>query len=196
MSENYEITPAPVSSTAQHAASILQRVGRIGFWSQLVLGVISAVLLLISAASFFGLKQRTQGIEVGILCAFGGVIAIAIGVVFSWRYSRMSRQMVSVDSDRRPKKSETLQLIKTGLTVNLIGMLLSILGAQALAGIVLIKTLTLPQGSISFGTSNLTQFVNPVDLIIIQANTNSIMAHFAGIISSLWLLNRLGHLSR
>lgn len=196
MSENYEITPAPVSSTAQHAASILQRVGRIGFWSQLVLGVISAVLLLISAASFLAQKQRTQGIEIGIICAIGGVVAISIGIVFSWRYSRMAREMVSVDSDRRPKKSETMQLIKTGLTVNLIGMLLSILGAQALAGIVLIKSLTLPQGSISFGTSNLTQFVNPVDLLIIQANTNSIMAHFAGILSSLWLLNRLGQLSR
>jgi hypothetical protein len=108
----------------------------------------------------------------------------------------MAQEMVSADPSRRPKKSETLQLIRTGLVVNLVGMFLSILGAEALAGIVLLKILTLPQGSVAFGTQNLSQFVNPVDLIIVQANTNSIMAHFAGIACSLWLLQRLSNLSR
>ncbi len=160
------------------------------------MGVISAVLLLIASASYFGLKQRTQGIEVGILCAFGGVILLAVGIIFTVRYGRMAKEMVSADASRRPKKSETLQLIRTGLVVNLVGMFLSILGAEALAGIVLLKILTLPQGSVAFGTQNLSQFVNPVDLIIVQANTNSIMAHFAGIACSLWLLQRLSNLSR
>ena len=160
------------------------------------MGVISAVLLLIASASFFGLKQRTQGIEVGILCAFIGVILLAVGIIYALRYGRMANDMVSEDASRRPKKSETLQLIRTGLIINLVGMFFSILGAEALAGIVLIKILTLPQGSISFGTQNSSQFINPVDLIIVQANTNSIMAHFAGIASSLWLLQRLTNLSR
>jgi hypothetical protein len=198
MRENYEIAPttSSASSTAQHAASILRQISRISFWSQIILGVISAVLLLIASASYFGLKQRTQGIEVGILCAFGGVILLAVGIIFTVRYGRMAKEMVSADASRRPKKSETLQLIRTGLVVNLVGMFLSILGAEALAGIVLLKILTLPQGSVAFGTQNLSQFVNPVDLIIVQANTNSIMAHFAGIACSLWLLQRLSNLSR
>jgi hypothetical protein len=201
MREKYEIAPTTSSSssasaTALHAASILRRISRISFWSQIVLGVISAVLLLIASASYFGLKQRTQGIEVGILCAFGGVILLAAGIIFALRYGRMAKAMVSADASRRPKKSETLQLIRTGLIMNLGGMFLSILGAQALAGIVLLKILTLPQGSVAFGTQNLSQFVNPVDLIIVQANTNSIMAHFAGIATSLWLLQRLTNLSR
>jgi hypothetical protein len=198
MRENYEIAPrtSSASSTALHAASILRQTSRISFWSQIILGVISAVLLLIASASYFGLKQRTQGIEVGILCAFGGVILLAVGIIFTVRYGRMAKEMVSADASRRPKKSETLQLIRTGLVVNLVGMFLSILGAEALAGIVLLKILTLPQGSVAFGTQNLSQFVNPVDLIIVQANTNSIMAHFAGIACSLWLLQRLSNLSR
>ena len=197
MRDNYEIAPASsVSSTAHHAASILRQISRISFWSQIILGVISAVLLLIASASFFGLKQRTQGIEVGILCAFIGVILLAVGIIYALRYGRMANDMVSEDASRRPKKSETLQLIRTGLIINLVGMFFSILGAEALAGIVLIKILTLPQGSISFGTQNSSQFINPVDLIIVQANTNSIMAHFAGIASSLWLLQRLTNLSR
>jgi hypothetical protein len=197
MNENYEITPASsVSSTAQQASTILLRVSRISFWSQIVLGVISAVALLFASASFFGLKQKTQGIEFGILSAFIGVILLAIGIIFALRYGRMARLMLSEDASLRPKKSETLQLIRTGLVVNLVGMFMSILGAEALAGIVLIKILTLPQGSIAFGTQNLTQFVNPVDLMIIQANTNAIMAHYAGIVTSLWLLHRLSNLSR
>ncbi len=80
--------------------------------------------------------------------------------------------------------------IRQGLIANIIGMFLTILGAQALAGIVLIKSLNVPQGTFNVA-SNPSQFVNSVDLLIVQANTNTILAHFTGIVTSLWLLNRI-----
>ncbi|MCU0535098.1 MAG: DUF3611 family protein [Hydrococcus sp. Prado102] len=189
MSENYDITPRTIPSNVQRASSILKRIGRIGFWLQIVLGVISAVLLLIASASLFGSgRQRTQGIEIGILCALIGVILLGAGIYFSWRYTQIARLMQVSDSGSRPRKAETLQVIRYGLVVNLVGMLFAILGAEALAGIVLVKSLNVPQGVFN---QDFSKFVNSVDLLIVQANTNTIAAHFAGIVSTLWLLERI-----
>jgi hypothetical protein len=166
----------------------LKQLGRIGFWLQIVLGVISGVLLLVAGASLFGSQNKTPGIELGIFCAFCGVILLAVGVIFSFRYIQIARKIQSPNPNNRPKKTATIKIIRYGLIANLAGMLLSILGAEALAGIILVKTLTLPQVTLG---SNPTQFVNSVDLLIVQANTNTIAAHFSGIVTSLILLNRI-----
>lgn len=67
-------------------------------------------------------------------------------------------------------------------------MLFAIIGAETLVGIGLAKSLTLAPQLIS---PNPQQFVNSLDLLIIQANTNTIAAHFAGIVTSLILLERV-----
>lgn len=188
MKENYELTPS-LPANVQRASSILRRIGRIGFWLQIVLGVISAVLLLIASASLFSNRQRTQGIEIGIICAFVGVVLIGAGIYFSWRYIRIANLMQVSDSSSRPRKADTIQVIRYGLIVNLTGMFFAILGAEALAGIVLVKSLNVPQGG--FVNQDFSKLVNSVDLLIVQANTNTIAAHFAGIVSTLWLLDRI-----
>jgi hypothetical protein len=169
----------------------LQRLGNISFWAQIILGIISTVLLLIAAASLFGAQQKTQGIEFGIFCAFAGVIVLAIAIVLCFRYRKLGRQIQNPDPTKRPKKADTLQVIKTALVLNVGGMLMSILGAQTLAGLVLVKSLNISQGTLNLGGPTPNQFVTPVDLLIIQANTNTILAHFVGIVFSLWLLQRL-----
>lgn len=168
----------------------LQRWGNISFWLQLVLGIISTVLLLIAGASILGAKEKTQGIELGIFCAFAGVTVLAIAIIICFRYRKLGRLIQNPDPSKRPKRSDTLQMLKTALCLNIGGMLMSILGAQTLAGLVLVKSLNISQGTVNLGsTSN--QFVTPVDLLIIQANTNTILAHFTGIVFALWLLQRL-----
>ena len=72
--------------------------------------------------------------------------------------------------------------------MNLAGMLLAIIGAAALVGLTLGKALVTPQQSFTTDAKNL---INPLDLLIIQANTNTITAHFSGIVSSLLLLNKI-----
>jgi hypothetical protein len=68
-------------------------------------------------------------------------------------------------------------------------MLLTILGAQAIVGSILAKSLSQPQGG--FTAIDPSRFVQSVDLFVVQANTNTIAAHFVGIAASLWLFNRV-----
>lgn len=181
-------TPTPPPLHIQQIAADLRNAGRISFWIQLVLGVISTVLLSLGTLILLSKSQRTQGIEVGILAAIAGVVFLALAIFFTRRYVQFSKDILSSDPRVRPKKKDTLQLIKTGLAFNLIGMLLTIIGAEALVGILLQKSLTIPQATI---TADPNKFINSTDVLIVQANTNSIAAHFAGLICSLWLLNRV-----
>ena len=187
MAKNSDLTPSPsLPPAVQRVSSNLKWSGLVGFWVQLVLGVISGVILLLASS---GEQERSsQGTGFGLLCAAAGILALVGGIYFAFRYTIIARLLQSSDPAQRPKRSDTLQVIRFGLMVNLLGMLLTIIGAQAIVGIVLAKSLSRPQLAIG---SDPKEFVNSLDLLIVQANTNTILAHFTGIVSSLWLLNRI-----
>lgn len=177
------------------AASTLKLAGNIGFWVQLVLGVVAALILLFASASLVGGSDNaaqdptfSQGSAFGLFCAAGGIVALVVSIFFFFRYRTIARLMLVGDNALRPKKSYTIRTIKFGLVANLVGMLLAIIGAESFVGLVLGKSLTIPQGAVF---SNTSQLIQPKDLFIILANTHTIASHFTGIVIALWLLDRL-----
>jgi len=91
----------------------------------------------------------------------------------------------AVNANNRPRKADTIQ-IWLGLIVNLVGSLLTILGAAVLAFLLL--NLSLPQG---LGAAlTLTRSFRPVDIFCGTANTNTVAATLL-ISGLLWLLNRV-----
>lgn len=172
----------------QRASSSLKVGGNFGLWIQLILGVVSAITLLVASPNLVGSQDTTQATGVGVFFAIGGIVALGVSIYFCFRYTRISRRLLVTDSNSRPSRAVILKQLRIGLIVNLVGLLLTILGAQAIVGIVLIKSLTQPQLVIGAKPQ---EFVNSIDLLIIQANVNIIAAHFAGILSSLWLAERL-----
>ncbi len=175
----------------QRVSANMKWAGRIGFWIQLVLGVISTVTVLFASSSFINSNNsgNTQGTGFGIFCAVCGLISLGAGIFFSFRYGMISKLLQSSNPSQRPNKVDTIQIIRLGLIVNLAGMLVTIIGAEAIVGAVLAKSLANPPGAIA--NLDPTKLVNSIDLLVIQANTNTIAAHFSGIVSSLLLLNRI-----
>lgn len=196
MNRDTEITPfedrssqsrtTPKANKIRRVSTSLKWAGFTGFWVQLVLGVISTVMLLLA------ITNRTEtsrpGTGFSLFCAASGLICLIVAIYFSFRYGKMAQRLQN--NTARPKKSTTIKTIKIGLIINLVGMLLTILGAEAIAGIVLSKILAFGQGEV-FAAQNTKEFVNSLDLFIVQANTNIIAAHFAGLSTSLWLLSRI-----
>jgi hypothetical protein len=179
----------------QRVAVTLRTIGRISFWLQAVLGVISGLILVFATFSSSVGRQatqgNTQGTGFGIFFAICGLVTLGVGAYFAFRYTRISRELQESNPAGRPSKADTLQIIRLGLIVNLVGMLLTIVGAQAIVGSILAKSLSQPQGALGLGTIDLNRFVQPLDLFVVQANTNTIAAHFVGIAASLWLFNRV-----
>lgn len=187
MNKDSELSRA-IPPSVLKISSTLKRAGIIGFWVQLVLGVIGAVTLLFAIPILLQNREKTQGSEFGILCAILGLILVGVSIYMTIVYGRIARKLQNPDPTNRPKKTYTLKMVRIGLIVNLVGSFIAIVGAQALVGLVLAKSLA--RGQITLST-NPSEFVNSIDLLIIQANTNTIMANFAGVINGLWLLTRI-----
>lgn len=177
----------------QQFAVVFRLAGWISFWIQLVLGVVSTLILL--AASFSRdvgpQAQRSPGTGAGIVLAVSGVVTLGLSVYLAFRYTRIARRLQSSNSNNRPRKADTIQVLRLGLIVNLVGMLLTILGAQAIAGTLIIRSLSIPQSGLGAAIYNPQQLIRPLDIFVVQANTNTVAAHFAGLTVSLFLINRV-----
>ncbi len=178
-------SPAPASKSVRmrRVANALKWSGLAGFWIQVFLAVVSALAL---AAAIINEKERSSpGVSFGLFCAVCGLICLIVGTCISFRYSKMASKF-NRSNTPPPKKSTTLKIVQVAIITSLIGTLLTIFGAQTIAGIVLSKTLSLDPGEF-FSSQRDTRFVNSLDLFIILACINIIAGHFVGIVSSLWI---------
>mmetsp|Transcript_22194 Transcript_22194/g.31819 ORF Transcript_22194/g.31819 Transcript_22194/m.31819 type:complete len:99 (+) Transcript_22194:178-474(+) len=76
--------------------------------------------------------------------------------------------------------------ISVGVTLNIIGMAISLVGAEAIVGTLAAKVLTMQGGFMSQGTLA-TQSIQPLDILVVQGNTNAILSHFSSLTASLYL---------
>ncbi|NEP09725.1 MAG: DUF3611 family protein [Symploca sp. SIO2C1] len=189
MQQQPENTPVPPA--LQRIASMLRLTGLATFWSQLALGIIALILLVVFAISHANRDPNTQGggggTGFGVFCALCGLVTLGIGIYWAFRYTRFSAQLKAANTAKRPSKAETLQLLKLGLITNLVGMFFTILGSGAIVG----SLLTVALEATQIGPFQGRQFVNSVDLFGVQANIITVFAHFIGIIAPIWLYSRV-----
>jgi hypothetical protein len=174
--------------TVRKIAAQLRRVGWAGFWLQLVLAVVSTVLFLF--AILFASKGGTDpGTGGSLLFAVGGLVVLYVSTYWSFRYVITSRKLKS--PDLRPKRADTIKLVNWGLMSSVLGMGLSVMGAESIAGTLLGKSLSSAASFGMFSPDALSKIIQPLDIFIVLANTHTITAHFIGIVSALWLLTKL-----
>jgi hypothetical protein len=172
-------------------------VGWVSFWLKLVLTVVAGILVpfAVSASSLIqsrpvGLANAPQVVRSNPLNGFGlviiviGIAFLAVSVFWSFRYTRFARRFIVSNATTYPSKAETLRLVKFALWTDLLGMLVAVVGGEWIVGITLGEVIA--QGS---GFLN-NRSVQP-ELFMIQACINTVAGQFAGIVSSLWLLQRI-----
>jgi hypothetical protein len=182
-----------VPPAVRRVATAFRLAGWVGFWVQIVLGIISALVLLFATTSL-SVRSGTAsnpGTGAGLLFAVVGVGVLFGGAYWSFRYTRLSRQLRSANAKVRPKRGDAIQAVRIGLIINLVGMLITLIGAQAIVGSLLAKSLAQPQGGAIYNPGQLREFIQSLDIFIVQANTNTVTAHFAGVLASLWLVRSL-----
>ncbi|MGI0488225.1 DUF3611 family protein [Pantanalinema rosaneae CENA516] len=189
------ILPEDSSVNLQKIAKTFRQTGWISFWVQLVLTVISTITLVFAAASGSNPNPATgggstnPGTGIGGLLTILGIAVLAFNMYWALtRYVAFGRRL-SGNKMVRPRKSETIQAIRFGLTVSLVGMLLAILGAETIVGLLVGKALS--QGIGGLVAVDPSRFIQPADTFVVQASINVILAQFAGIVAALWLLNRM-----
>ncbi|MBG0742180.1 DUF3611 family protein [Cylindrospermopsis raciborskii LB2897] len=179
------------STNIRAIAQMFRLGGWISFWIQLVLGVISGIIVLLYA--FFsqrpGSPNNNPGTGFGIFLAVCGLIVLGAGIYLGYRYTRIGKQLDSSNPSNRPRKLESVQVIRLGVWINLGGILLTLLGAQAIVGTLVARSIS-PQ-AVTTQLFDPNRVISGLDMLVVQANTNTISAHFAGLVCSLFLLNRI-----
>ena len=197
MAKESEITPFTTNNNAsvpqsksvrlRRVAKTLKWAGLAGFWTQIVLGVVSSVTLALAITN--RAERSSPGVGFSLFCAVCGLICLIVGICISFRYGKMAGKF-STPNVTPPKKSTTVRIVQIAIITSLAGTLITILGAETIAGIVLSKTLAFDPAKVFNNQSN-TEFVNSLDVFIIQACINVIAAHFAGLVSSIWIYQRI-----
>jgi hypothetical protein len=182
---------ASIPLALRRIALNLRLTGWIGFWSQLVLGVVSSLIFLFAIPSASGGAARNAGTGGSIFFAVCGLFVLYYSVYQAFRYTRIARQLEDPNPNLRPKKADTIKALRFGLIVSLVGMLLSVLGAEAITGTLLGKSLSQAQGVAIYNPEALSKIIQPLDIFVVLANTHTITAHFAGVAISIWLLNTI-----
>ena len=180
-------TPASKSARMLKVANALKWAGLAGFWIQLVLGVVSTVTLALAIVNQS--ERSSPGIGFSLFCAVCGLICLVVGICITFRYGKMANKF-AIPNSTPPKKSTTIKILQIAIITSIVGTIITIVGGETITGIVLSKTLAFDPAKV-FNSQNTTEFVNSLDVFIIQACFSIILAHCTGLISSLWIYNRI-----
>jgi hypothetical protein len=179
------------SSNLRAIAQQFRLAGWISLWIQLVLGVISGIIVLLFGifSQKAGSPSNNPGTGFGVFLAICGILLLGAGIYLAYRYTRIGKKLESPNPTNRPRKVETVQVLRLGLWINLGGILVTLLGAQAIVGTLVARSIS-PQ-AVTTQLFDPTRIISGLDMLIVQANTNTVSAHFAGLLASLWLINRI-----
>lgn len=208
---NEDVDPLIVQTS-----EVLGRVSWLSWWAQVILTVIASVTLLFarnvtlsatpqnnSVAATIGPGFVLAGagndsllfcmIQVAFLLTLTlhfllGIIASAVSIFWTWGAARLSRRFRRNPNTSRISAANMLRrAIQTGCTINLLGMAATLLGAEQIVGSLAIKVLT-QSGIQVTAYGQMPAQLQPLDILIVQANTNTLLSHFCSLCGFLWMV--------
>ena len=157
------------------------------WWCQIVLSVVSGVILT------FAQSVRKSGTSMmGFWSSGFALSTVGVGMAFvnsfwTWNMTRAARRAYLGKMETEKVVPTFRRYSRISITISLLGMFLSLLGAEQIVGTLASKVLS-SQGYVpvvAAGVSQISQ-VQALDIFLVQANTNAILAHFVPLTSFLW----------
>lgn len=187
-------TPASnndVDSLVNLASKKLTAAGWFSWWSQVILTVISSVTFIFARNVME--SQTASPIEFGRVASKFvlpgvGIVTSIMSIIWTWGGRRLARRFVRKQTSQVEAANLLRRVITVGCTLNLIGLLTSLLGAQYIVGTLVAKAM---QNVVGFGGNMgglvASQTLQPLDVLVVQANTNVLTSHFMSLACFLWL---------
>lgn len=175
----------PQENDMYQLGTALRNIGWISFWSQLILSTVSGVVLLFSTGVTSGGNVAATPTDV---CTLVGVACGLITSMLSWTWIRAGRKLQELKSI---KLQQCMGSVLASTNLNLVGMGATIVGLQASVGALVAKTLTSAAGGMAYYNPRVTAPPVAFDVFTVQSCTNTIMAHFVGLVLAQWLLGIL-----
>ena len=185
-------TSSPQASETTSLNSLNRLVVRtnwISWWFQIILSVISGVIL-----TFANTVRKGGGIQSlwgsGFAFSTIGVILSFVNAIWTWNFTRLSRRISLKKIDDIKIKPTIIKYCQISVFLSLIGMLITLIGAEQIVGTLASKVLSVNSGfAVPMLSSGLTSpnTLQALDIFLVQANTNVLVAHFVPLLTNIWL---------
>lgn len=156
----------------------------------MVLTVTSAVILSFARNVVTGGNRGVGGPQANFFLAGTGVVVSFLSIFWTWGgEARLSRRLTRRPTSRIQAANLLRRAIEVGVSLNLVGMGLTLLGAEQTVGVLAIKVLTQRPWNQGGGMYMGGGFegLQPLDILVVQANTNALLSHFCSLVSLLYL---------
>lgn len=172
---------SPAEAPLPRLGASLRSIGWLSWWSQLILSTVSGVLLLFANSVT---SRPTAFTLLGRGLALAGLALAFASTLWTVSYARLASSLIGDRAPTAAKAAEqTRGIVRVAVSLNVVGMVLCILAAEAIVGTLAAKALT--QSTVSLGI--VASAVQPLDLLIVQANTNTLAAHFISLCGAMRL---------
>jgi hypothetical protein len=118
-----------------------------------------------------------------------GIAISSVSVVWTWGQRRLARRFLRGGGATSRVAAANLlrRTVAVGTGLNLAGLLASVLGAQVIVGTLAAKSMQVFVGGFAGGGLVGGQTLQPLDVLIVQANPNVLSSHFVSLACLLWL---------
>jgi len=172
-------------------ARTFSRLGRIGFWMQVVMGAMLLILMFYIFVFAGSPSGPRAGLAIVEYLTAAGLLILVFTTIWFHRYIRLARRIA--DPQSRPPASSVIRSVWTGLVASSLGVLFSMLVMMIETGHLLFYFLAAPQGGVPvFQTpgAGLASWVSAIDMASLMALNLFVFAELIVLIFSLWLLFR------
>lgn len=178
------------AAALQSIARSFSRLGWIGFWIQLVLGLLPLAMLLYV---LFGTATGSRGgFDVTDYLALVGLLILAFTAFWLYRYTRLAKRIA--DPDRCPSWAAVARTLWIGLLASAAGIFVSVLMLVVEVVRLLILFLHAPQAGVPVirtETDNRTAWVSAIDVVSLMADLCTLVGELLVMGITLWLLFRI-----
>ncbi len=169
----------------------MRRVAFLSWWAQVILTTVSGVTLLFTRNV---LKLESNPASKALLMPnyflAGSSISLSLASVFwTWATRRLARRLLRKPTTRIQAANMLRKSITVGTCLNLMGMALALFGAEQIVGGLAIKVLTTSTTAptVYAAGAQASNLLQPLDILVVQANTNTLFSHFCSVVAYLFL---------
>lgn len=136
------------------------------------------------------LSHTHQGTDAGLYFILFGLACAFLSVFWTMGYNRLGDRLRRgvAQPELAPARSQVVASLTSGATINLVGLGTTVVGLQATTGLLFAKTLSVAAQAPYMGGGAGFNPVLALDIFLVQAAANALLAHFVGLALSLWLL--------
>jgi hypothetical protein len=169
-------------------AKAFSRLGWAGFWLQVVFGA-KSIFGMVYFLAFTQSATAPSGLQFVEYLTIFNLFLLLITTLWSYRYTRLARRMLGPAN--HPSESEVLGVVWTGVVLNTVSMLFSMIVILIEAANLLFYFLKAPQAGIPViqtSGAEAVKWVSTVDMVSLMALIVMLFAELIVLVFSLWLL--------